>query len=886
MKRLVFKIKATLGIALMVCLEAMASPVDSNTIKFPTGIERKIDRFEVGEQGTQERHPEIDAIGLLEEGKTLFAIGQVAAAARAWQHAAVGFSQIDDRLNQARSLRYLAVAYFNLDRLVDAEDAIDRALSLLPQHPSVTEVQIQLLAQALNTRGNIQLSLGQPAAALSTWQQAEREYERMADEVGKLGSQIDRAKALQNLGLYPRSRTLLQQVLSQLQSQSDPSLEATGLRMLGEAMRAIGDLEASRQLLDRSVEIGKGLAATETLGQDELSATLLSLGNTLRALPDPAAAIKAYREAAATATSPLLQVQARLNHLSLLVNTKAETDILTLADRIQTEIDRLPPSRAAVYARVNFAESLFKRQTANSIDDGDGIPQNQTIAELLATAVQQARSLDDRTAESYAVGTLGKLYERSQQWQAAQQLTENALAISVGTGGETSAPEITARWQWQLGRILRQQGQTEPAIVAYLKATETLQFLRQDWVALNPDVQLGFTQEIEPIYREAIALLLDADPSQTRLQQAKDLIALLQRAELENFFREACWEGYSQPIDTIDDRAAIFYPIILPAVGEERLAVIVSLPGSPLFYYETRHPPGNITATIEKFQLYLNPIFFNEERDRLSQNLYDWLIRPAEPRLREGNIHTLVFSLDSVLQNVPTTALFDGDRYLVEQYSVAVAPGARLLDPEPLQAKHIKVLLGGLSKARQKFSALPAVATEVDRIADLLPSVILLDRALTADRLRQAIERFPFPIVHLATHGQFSSTATDTFLLMWDGQIRVKDLDTLLQQREFDRPIELLVLSACQTATGDQRAALGLAGMAVRSGARSTLGTLWQVSDASTAELMVRFYQQLVQQPDMSKAEALRSAQLFLLQQPEFQHPFFWSPYILVGNWL
>jgi CHAT domain-containing protein len=142
-------------------------------------------------------------------------------------------------------------------------------------------------------------------------------------------------------------------------------------------------------------------------------------------------------------------------------------------------------------------------------------------------------------------------------------------------------------------------------------------------------------------------------------------------------------------------------------------------------------------------------------------------------------------------------------------------------------------------------------------------------------------------VVHLATHGQFSSKAEDTFILTWDDRINIKQLNNVLKTRDRTESsiIELLVLSACQTAVGDKRAALGLAGMAVRAGARSTLASLWSVNDAATASFMIQFYQNLADNK-VTKAEAVRRAQLSLLQNPEYSHPYFWAPFILVGNWL
>jgi CHAT domain-containing protein len=127
----------------------------------------------------------------------------------------------------------------------------------------------------------------------------------------------------------------------------------------------------------------------------------------------------------------------------------------------------------------------------------------------------------------------------------------------------------------------------------------------------------------------------------------------------------------------------------------------------------------------------------------------------------------------------------------------------------------------------------------------------------------------------------------DTFVLTWDNRLNVKELGDLLQTRSQDTntPIELLVLSACQTAKGDKRAPLGLAGVAVRSGARSTIATLWSVNDESAAQFMIEFYHQLAKSK-VTKAQAVRLAQLKLLKKPEFENPFYWAPFVLIGNWL
>jgi CHAT domain-containing protein len=224
---------------------------------------------------------------------------------------------------------------------------------------------------------------------------------------------------------------------------------------------------------------------------------------------------------------------------------------------------------------------------------------------------------------------------------------------------------------------------------------------------------------------------------------------------------------------------------------------------------------------------------------------------------------------------------------LLNKYSLAVSPGMQLLPARSLKPENRKVIIAALSEARQGFKALPAVKSEVIEISSEVSSKLLLNENFNDTSLKQAIESTPFSVLHLATHGQFSSNSNDTFILSWNDKINVKQLSEFLKARNESesKPVELMVLSACQTAKGDNRAILGLAGVAVRSGARSTLATLWAVKDESTAKFMAEFYKNL-RKPGISKAEALRQTQLTFLQNADFQHPFYWSAFVLVGNWL
>lgn len=603
----------------------------------------------------------------------------------------------------------------------------------------------------------------------------------------------------------------------------------------------MGNLTESQHWLEESFRLSKEFNDPQTT-----STILLNLGNTLKDLEDPQGAILRYQQAADIATKPSQQTIAHLNQLSLLIQLKDWPSAQDLYLTLKSRLNQLPSSQASIESRINLADNLLK------VSPDDWKIPSAEILDILTPGIQAAIALKDTKAESYTLGTLGKLYERDRQWQDAEQTTEKALFIAQ----QMKATDLVARWEWQLGRIFVKQGQLDQAISAYSEAVKSLQELRSDLVNINPNLQFSFTETIEPVYRELVRLLVQDSSNQANLLQAREVIESLRLAELDDFFREACLEQTAQQIDRIDAQAAVIYPIILA----DRLSVIVAMPDRPLTYYETRLPSAEINQILNQFQIYLNPVFFESDRLQVSQLIYDWLIRPAETQLADNGIETLVFVLDGGLRNLPMAALYDGEQYLIEKYSVALAPGLELVNVESWKSQKLGVLGGGLSEARENFSALPAVKTELTNIAEIVKSDLLLNQQFTQSNLAARINASLLPVVHIATHGQFSSQLEETFIISWDGKINVTTLNRLLQlrQQKLTHPLELLVLSACQTATGDRRAALGLAGFAVRSGARSTLATLWQVNDDSTAELMIRFYQELAAHPQTSKAKALR----------------------------
>ncbi|BAY12013.1 CHAT domain-containing protein [Calothrix sp. NIES-2098] len=813
-----------------------------------------------------------DATQQEQQGRQYYDAGQFLEAVKIWQQVLQIYQSQGDKLNQARVLSNLSLSYQQLGQWTEASQAISRSLELLQVKQSEQE-HLNVLAQALNTEGSLQLSTGKPEAALATWQQATTIYTQAKNETGIIRSLINQSQALKSLGLYRRALSTLTQVNQILQKQPDSPIKTAGLRSLGASLRLVGNLEQAQQVLQQSLAIAQKLQSPA-----DITAASIDLGNVARTNQDSKAALAFYQQAVAIAPSQILKMRSQFNQLSTLIDTKQWSSAQKLWSQIQPQLANLPASRTAIYAQLNLAQSLTRLQQANVPD----APTTATIAQLVANNLQQARSLGDKQAEAYALGKLGGLYEQTQQWSIAQDLTQQALVLAQAI----NTPEIAYRWQWQLGRLLKVQGNEAGAIAAYSQAVNTLQSLRSDLVAIDADIQFSFRESVEPVYRELVSLLLqpgNSQSSQKSLNQARQVIESLNLAELDNFLKEACLDKKPTQIDRLDPLAAVIYPIILA----DRLEVILSLPQQPLRHYATSIPQDRLESIIEKLRQKL-VIRSKEDYLPLSQQVYDWLIRPVETELVKSGIKTLVFLPDGVFRNMPMAALHDRNQnYLVEKYNIAFTPSLQLLPPKRLQQKNFKVLGAGLTEARQGFSPLEYVEEEMKQIKSEVSSTVLLNQEFTNKNLQTYLKSAVFPIVHIATHGKFSSKAVETFILAWDERIRINDLDNLLQipEQKKGQPVELLVLSACETAVGDKRAALGLAGIAVKAGASSTLATLWSVNDEATANLMRQFYKHLSISKE-TKAEALRRAQIALLKDPQYEHPVYWAPYILVGNWL
>jgi CHAT domain-containing protein len=668
---------------------------------------------------------------------------------------------------------------------------------------------------------------------------------------------VQAAEADLRLGRNPLALGKLQQALALARS-SAPSLVASVESSLGNAYLANGRAPDAERTLRSAVEL-----ARKASNAPVAAAALNNLGNALAAQGRFADAAAAYREA--IRTDKAVTVKASANLARALADDGRAREANEVLSALDTDVRALEPSPDKAAALISVGRLHARLKSGGR------------AYAALQEAVAVSEATGDARALSYALGYLGELYEQASRSDEALQFTQRAIFAAQ----QADAPDILYRWQWQAGRLLRAQSKNEQAILSYQHAVSTLGAVRADLAASA--MRASFRESVGPVYSELADLLLQQPGGEKYLVEARNTMELLKGAELQDYFQDDCvaeLKARTAGIDKLAPRTAALYPIIL----KDRLELLLTLPDG-MKRFTTRVDSERLTSEIRAFRTRLERRTTHQYYPHARQ-LYDWLIRPIAAELERHQVETLVIVPDGALRTIPLAALHDGDKFLVARYAVATTPGLTLTDPRPIERERARVLLNGLTEGVQGFPPLPHVAEELQSIHEIYGGTVLQNKTFTIPNMEKGLEATPYTIVHIASHAQFDRDIDKTFLLTYEDKLSMSRLEQFLGLSKFRTDaVELLTLSACETAAGDDRAALGLAGLAIKAGARSALATLWVVNDPASAAMVSLFYRQL-QNPAVSKAKALQQAQLKLLEDPRYRHPNYWSAFLLIGNWL
>jgi len=869
---------------------------------------------------------------LVQQGVDYYQAGDYQAAIKPWENALKFYQDTSNHKYSANVQENLARAY---QKIGDMEEEIrywKQAISDYKQLSNWQQMGLMQteLAQAYSRFGQSRKAIALLCGPSDTNQEVTctggsleiaKQFPDQEGEMAALGS-LGEAYRLQ--GKYEQAIARLQESLKIAQELNNSAAQTATFNNLGNAYKAQAQLTESyvNSAQQRKAKVKEQEYLKESLkyynqAQNYLqcSLQLASSQNNqfaqMRALMD---LVKLYH--------PLEEVRQRVRdnsdektsttgEISSICNSEFPTppvslDIEATINQALDLLKQLPDSQDKVYAAINLATLKQPTPFADSSQPNPcGQLQLAGQAEnLLNKAASIAKDLENYRAQSFALGELGHIYECRQDYQQALEFTQQA---QWAANQDLSAKDSLYLWEWQAGRIFRAQDMEEETTNSYTQAIATLKDIRNELLIAERDQQFDFRDAINPLHREFAKFILnqakDSDDKQDKsekLTSALETIDSLKLAELQNYYGDDCVLITFSPEkveELVGENTAVFSSIIL----SDRTAILVSLPNGEKRLEEIKIDSQQLRDEINEFRKGLERIRDDIYDPKPAQELYQKIIAPFADDLKSAGIETLVFIQDGILRSIPMAALHDGEKFLIESYAIATTPSLKLTNPQTLNRDQLRVLALGLSETStvddKTFRPLDNVEDELKEIKVLFPdSKELLNDDFTQKNFKDELEQTPYPILHIATHGQFRAIKGDTFLVTGDSdnpKLTLEDLEnTISSVSSKPNSGELLALTACETAVGDDRAALGLAGIAVRAGVSSALASLWPINDASTPLLVKEFYTNL-SSPGVSKAQALQAAQRKLIEakkdkeiKNKYDHPYYWAPFILIGNWL
>lgn len=828
---------------------------------------------------------QVNAAQLVQQGIDRYQAGEFQRAIEFWQTALAQYQK--DRKNAAIVLENIARAYQQLGQRKPEIDYWQQAIALNRQLGNAKQVA-RLLTEAAQTYSR----LGQPKTAIALLCNANESMTCTSESA-----------------------------LSLARTSHDSTTEAAALGSLGEAYRLIGNYKSAIATLQSSLDLAQqqptyALPAFMSLGNTHSSLSSVQYrraesaeqrGDTVEAerlrqlgKTEDLAALDNFQKSLAIAQTlrdTKTQVRALLSTIPVNYRLNNINAANAATQQVTTQLTTLPKSRDRVYAAIELARLLQPRHQSKTTCIAQSLIEK--AQPLLQAAVTIAAEIQDQRASSFALGELGHLYECRGDYAQALALTEKARWAAEQ---HLNAKDSLYLWEWQTGRILRAQGDRRGAISAYDRAITTLDAIRSDILTANRDLQFDFRDAVEPVYRELVSLRLESESTQNNkssefisiktdtnnLNATLNVIDSLRLAELQNYFGNDCVLTITTAESSIqtpsDQSTATFSSILL----DDRIAIVLTLPDHQHRIALVKMPLDQFRQEVNEFRRGLER-FYDDYDPSQARKLYNWMIRPFESEL--ASIKSLVFVQDGILRTIPMAALHDGQKFLIQRYAIATTPSLQLVEFKPFDRQNLRALALGLTQSAtidgRQFQALANVGQEIREVETQIPgSKQLLDQNFTRNQLQQELSKRSYPIIHIATHGEFGTDPDNTFIITGNNQkLTFNELDALIRNTSRQKAIELLTLTACQTAAGDDRAALGLAGVAVQAGAKSAIASLWFINDAATAKLATDLYANL-RKPNTTKAQALQTAQLALLESGgQFSHPAYWSPFILVGNW-
>jgi len=534
----------------------------------------------------------------------------------------------------------------------------------------------------------------------------------------------------------------------------------------------------------------------------------------------------------------------------------------------------------------------------------------------LTNANSIAGTMGNRRLLAHSHAALSDIYAENHRYNRAI----NQIRQAVFYAQESNLTDILYRFQWKLARYFSARNNSLKndllkSIETYQMAIDTLNpgdppcieknkntdarmsiyNVRKDLINAYP-TGISFEKDIKPLYVERVGVLLSQalKPDQSKestkgfIFQAIDTLERLKLAEYKDYFQDECLGSNLTPVATDSNQLVNANPqtaIIYPLFMKNRVVVILITQKDIQLY-----PVSARREQVEETSLEFRKSLENRDQELYrgyAGQLYIWLIRPMEEKLQDNKIKTLLIVPDGVLRLVPFAALYDGFDYLIKQYAIAYLPKISGMNPQWLPRKNVNLFFGGLSNRQNNILPRHHVETDYKAIAHAMSRLInthnILNRSFASKKIVRRFKKNAYEIVHLTSYCQMGKEPEDFSVNAYNQFLEMNDIERILNQKKLPG---LVVLDYCKTLTEDQRSTLFFSGFPMKTGAHSLLLSLWTDRDVAGSDIVPEFYRQLIRTPYQSRAEAIQSAQIETLGKPRFHHPFFWSGFMLIGDWL
>lgn len=886
----------------------------------------------------------------LSEGRTLQTIGLVYRRQGQYDRAlefyqqALGINQaIGDLLGKGRILNGMGAVYYSLGEYPKALELYQQALEIR-----------QAIGDRIGEAGSLN-SIGIVRASLGKYDEALKLYEQAIEITKAIGSPAIEVNTLTNfggvyysLGQYPKALGFYQEALAIAKTINDRADEGNTLSNIGAIYNELGQYPQALEFYRQALVIRRNI--NDKAGEAN---TINNIGGVYRNLTQHFRALESYQESFKIRQSigDKAGEGATLNNIGLIYDTLGKYSQALEAYQQALATLQTVGDRSAVGLTLNNIGIIYYK-----------LGQPTDALESFKQALGIVREIGNPASESLTLNNIGYLLTQQNQPELAIAFYKQSINVTetirrdlrvLPREQQKSYTQTVADTYRSLADLLLSQGRIlEAQQVLELLKVEELRDFTKDARAGGQTSGIILTSNEEQILKQHNSLIAfgrEVDKcKQTRCEQLRELNSQLQilsqqfdqtaqsltpeirsrRAQDPGIFDPEDLPRKAREIVEAQPNTVLIYPFVL----KDKIWLLWASQGGVV---NSREISGigqqQLGETVLKFrQLLQNPTSSTSEIKATGKQLYDWLIKPLEAELKGNGIKNLVFSLDRVTRYIPMSALWDGENYLVENYTISTVLSADLTDVRdrlPPGTQNTSILALGLSDAVEGFNSLPNVPVELDAIVKpnpssdrgIYPGQAFLNRAFNLSTLQDNLPGHQ--ILHIATHGQFIPGRPDeSFLVLGTGdQLKIPDIRTLQDLAN----IHLVVLSACETALGGpDRDGVEIAGISyyfLNAGAKSVIATLWLVNDTSTSLLMQRFYRNLANstaQNPITKAQALRQAQLNLLHgehltavdteqrglrvenqretQPStvgstrssFTHPYYWAPFTLIGNGL